>query len=691
MSHLVLEGGFDTIPRNGLAWLLVAMFAAILPHMLHLPLWLSAVCLLCGGWRVMVYRGRWSGPSALVRGLLVFGGGAAVFGHYGSLVGPDAGTALLILGFCFKLVESRTARDAFIVVILGYFVVAASFFFDQSILMSLYLGLVCVMITAALVGLNQSALHTRPRRTLKHSLKLMAMSLPLVLILFLLVPRIGPIWSLDLGDNRAKTGLSDTIAPGDIANLSRSSALAFRVEFEAGSPQPVPSQRYWRALVLDHYDGRRWSRSIDYDHPDRLMFGNRAAWQPKRLGEAGVRRFNYSVMMEPTDQRWLFAMAWARSDNRDVGSSRDFRLVSRKPVSQPFRYRVESLVGTGLDAGPLPAWMRRAYLQLPDQGDPRARALARQLLAKSDHAEAFIDQLLTHFNQQPFSYTLRPPLLSGDRIDQFLFETRRGFCSHYAGAFVFMMRAAGLPARIVTGYQGGELNPLGNYLLVHQFDAHAWAEVWLAGRGWVRFDPTAHVAPERVEQGVEQALAAEQSFLEGSPLSPLRYRHLGWVSQLRLGWDYLNYSWYQMVLGYDAKAQRELLGRLFGDLFGRIDLRTIGFLMAVSVMLVLTGLSLWMLGRGYLQRPRDPQLKLYRQLCVKLARAGIEARSGESHAALLARAAQAYPAQASQFERIGQRFERLLYAPPKPQSLAVADDKANQRRQLKRLIIRLQL
>mgnify|MGYP003629988055 FL=1 len=647
------------IPRNGLVWLLVAMFGAIVPHVSRLPIWVTLICLLCGGWRVMVYRGRWSLPGGLVRALLVFSGGAAVYAHYGTLAGPEAGSALLILGFCFKLMETHHLRDAFIVVILGYFVVAVAFFFDQSMLTSAYMALVCILITAALLGLNQSLLDTRPRRTLIASLRLLGHSLPVMLILFVLVPRIGPIWALDLGGTGAKTGLSEQVTPGDIAQLSRSDALAFRVEFDKERVMPPPAQRYWRALVLNHYDGKTWSRGgVDMDAKSLTHWGaGPAPWQPKLT--AAKPDYSYRVMMEPTDQRWLFALAWARSETPGVGSSRDHRLLSQNPVAQPFSYQVESSLAVGLDAQKLPQWLRQLNLQLPETGDPRSRELALQLLAESPSSEIYMERVLSLFREQPFRYTLRPPLLSDDRIDQFLFESRSGFCSHYAGAFVFLMRAAGLPARMVAGYQGGEVNPLGGHLLVHQFDAHAWAEVWLPNRGWVRADPTAYVAPERVEQGVEQALAAEASFLEGSPFSPLRYRHLAWVSQLRLSWDYVNYAWHRLVVSYDAGAQQQLLGRFFD----RVDFRLLGLMLLTAVGLVMAALSFWLFGRSRRTRHSDPYVRTYQSLCQKMARRGLGVNRSETPRGYFQRLRQLRPDQAAQLLSIEQSLVPLLYGP----------------------------
>nr|WP_255537830.1 DUF3488 and DUF4129 domain-containing transglutaminase family protein [Motiliproteus sp. SC1-56] len=629
---------------------MTAMFAGMAPHLTRLPIWVTLVCLLCGFWRIMVYRERWRLPGRLIRTLLVFSGGAAVVGHYGTLAGPEAGTALLVLGFCFKLLETHSRRDAFVVVILGYFVVATSFFFDQDMASAAYLLLVCFMVTAALVGLNQSPLQTQPRRTAGLALRLLAQSLPLMLVLFLFVPRVGPIWSLNLGENRATTGISDRITPGDIAELSRSSALAFRVAFDGGIP--AARNLYWRGLTLNHYDGATWSRGpVDLDEPPWLRRGA-GDW----LGAGRGQPLGYRVMLEPTDQRWLFALAAARSTTPGVGYSRDHRLVKRSPVSQPFAYEVDSFLRQPLDPN-LPDWLARVNLQLPETGDPRTRALAEQLAAEAGSPSALVERALAWFRARPFSYTLRPPTLSGDRNDQFLFQTRRGFCSHYAGAFVYLMRSAGVPARIVAGYQGGERNPLGNYLLVHQFDAHAWAEVWLAGQGWVRVDPTTVVAPERVEQGIEEALAGEGSFLEDSPLAPARYRDWAWVSRLRLGLDYLNFAWHRSVLGYNAQYQSRLLARWFGD----VDFKRLGLLMAVSVALLLGALAGWLLWQGS-QPLRSPLVREYRRLCRRLAPRGQGPEPGEAPATHLLRLQEQRPDQATSLAAMAALLQQQLYA-----------------------------
>ncbi len=643
------------LPRNSLIWLLAAMFAGIAPHLLRLPLWVTLVCLLCGGWRVMVYRSRWHLPGRWLKALLVFSGVTAVIGHYGTLFGPDAGTALLILGFCFKLLETQSRRDAFTVIVLGFFVVATAFFYTQSMASAAYLLLVCFMVTAALVGLNQSPLQTNPKRTARRSLVMIAQTVPLMLILFIFVPRVAPLWSLDLSGSRAKTGLSDQISPGDIAQLSRSPELAFRAEFDGAAP-PV-AKLYWRALVMDHYDGRSWTRgdvSMDVQPSPAGKGPEQPAWRNslRPLGEF----YSYRIIMEPTDQRWLFALAAADSDASRVLMTRDFRLLSAARISQPFSYRVKSALNYRADVR-LPQWLARRNLLLPAGGDSRTRRLAREWAQQAGSAEAYVDRVLDGFRSQPFRYTLRPPPLQGDRIDQFMFETRQGFCSHYAGAFVFMMRAAGIPARVVAGYQGGELNPLGNYLLVHQFDAHAWAEVWLPGQGWTRVDPTAAIAPERVEQGVEQALAGEQSFLEDSLLSPSRYRSIGWVSQLRLALDYVNFAWHRSVLGYDARFQT----RFLSGLFGKADFRTLGIWLVVLIAVVLLVLSALLFRRRRL-KVADPVLRLYLKFCDRMAARGHPRLPGEPPGAYLQRLKPLMPEKGDDLEELAGIFISEQYA-----------------------------
>ncbi|HEY5718254.1 MAG TPA: DUF3488 and transglutaminase-like domain-containing protein, partial [Motiliproteus sp.] len=625
----------------------------------------------CGVWRFMVFRARWRLPGAVIKAVLVFSGGTAVWAHYGSLLGPEAGTALLILGFCFKLLETHRRRDMFIAVVLGYFVVATSFFFEQQIIHTLYLMLVCFLVTAALLGLHQSPLQTAPQRTARYALRLLLHALPLMVVLFLLVPRIGPIWALDLSTQGARTGLSEQMNPGDIARLSRSAELAFRVEFDG--PVPPPQQLYWRALVLDRFDGRGWSRQPPPTEAAIAWHGQEQPWFAS-VARAGAS-LSYRVIMEPSDQPWLFALDLAQTTQPGTGLTRDFRLVNRFPVAQPFSYRVQTTPEYRTDVE-LPRWLALRNLQLPAAGNPRTRTLARQWWQDAASPAAFVERIHAFFANQPFYYTLTPPLLGENSIDQFLFDTRQGFCSHYASAMAFMLRSVGLPARIVTGYQGGEHNALGNYLLVHQFDAHAWVEVWLPGQGWVRADPTAWVAPERVAEGGEQTLSEQQGFLADSGLfSPLRYRHWAWISKMRLGWDYLNFLWHRSVLGYNADSQQ----RWMAEWFGRFDWRLLAGVLVVGIVMVLALLSGWVLLRN---RPpaASPLLREYRQLRRLLQGKGIDLPGGEPPGAMLLRVARLHPAAQTELVQLAALLEQGLYRSAAPVDLV---------RQLRRLRKRL--
>jgi transglutaminase-like putative cysteine protease len=628
------------IPRIALSWLLVAQVLVILPHLLHLPPWIIGLWLLCAGWRIQVYRMRANYPGSLVRVALLIGTAAGVWLSRGSLIGLDAGVLLLVATFILKLLEMRSKRDALVLIFLGFFVVVTAYLFDDSLLAALYSLLPVTALLAALIGLQHSGLAVQPRATLKLAVSLQLQALPLMLLLFVFFPRLGPLWSLP-SPNKGFTGLSDSMAPADIAELSRSDALAFRASFSGAVPPR--GDLYWRALTLEDFDGRRWSQAPAARLP------NPAEW--RRQGAA----LDYSIVMQPSGKPWLFALDVGQSDLPGVRQMGDFRLENGQPVRQNLLYRVQSWP-QAVRQPELPPAVARRTLQLPAGGDQRSRAWAAQLQRQHRQPQALVGALLEHFNREPYGYTLKPPPVGQDSIDEFLFRTRQGFCAHYAGAMVFVLRAAGIPARVVAGYQGGELNPAGNYLSVRQFDAHAWVEYWQAGKGWVSVDPTFQVAPERIELGLEQAVAAEQSFLEESPLSLLRYRNIGWLNQLRLSWDNLNYGWQRWVLGYRGEQQLRLLQRWFGSL----DWQNLALALVGGGGGVLALVALWLFKPW--RRERDPQQRLLRRFDRLLARQGVRRERGEGVRAFAGRAAQALPAQAREILEFAEAFEAQRYA-----------------------------
>lgn len=628
------------IPRISLTWLLVAQALVIVPHLGHLPLWVIGLWLGCAGWRVQIFRMRVGYPTRLAKAGLMLAAAAGVFASRGSLVGLDAGVVLLIAAFVLKLVELRSQRDALVLILLGFFCVVTAYLFDDSLLAAAYSLLPVSALLAALIGLQQSRLAMRPWPTLRLALGLLAQALPLMLLLFVFFPRLGPLWALPNPNNQALSGLSDSMTPADIAELSKSDELVFTATFN-GAP-PARTQLYWRALTLEHFDGRRWSQAPLVSRQDAPQ------WLPSG------QPWEYSVIAQASGRNWLFALDVARSEEGGVQTRRDFSLQYLRPIDQPLRYQVRSWPDVLRDAN-LPLSRLADSLQLPAEGDPRSRAWARELQARHPQPDALVQALLQHFNREPYHYTLKPPPVGSDSIDEFLFRTRRGFCAHYAGAMTFVLRAAGIPARVVAGYQGGELNPQGNFFTVRQFDAHAWVEYWQAGQGWTSVDPTFAVAPERIEQGLEQALSGEQSFLADSPLSPLRYRQVAWLNQLRLGWEDLNHAWQSRVLGYQGAQQLQQLQRWFG----RMDGQLLGTAL-VGGGGVLVGLLALFLFKPW-RRERDPLLRQFRRFERLLTRHGLPRQAAEGPRAYAERAACQLPAQATAIRAFAQAFEAQQY------------------------------
>jgi len=640
----------QAIPRISLLWLLVAQVLVIVPHLEHLPLWIIALWLVCAGWRVQIFRMRAQYPATWLKSGLTVGIVGGVFLSRGSLIGLDAGVVLLIAAFILKLVEMRTRRDALVLILLGFFAVVTVYLFDDRMTTVAFTLLPVAGLLAALIALQQSPQQQSPWPPLRLAGGLLLQAVPLMLLLFLFFPRFGPLWSLPMPDQRAITGLSDSMAPNDIAELSRSDALAFRASFE-GAPPPR-SQQYWRALTLDKFEGRRWSQSSE------------VRWAPAPPWTRAGEPLRYRIVMEASGKPWLFGLDLATTELERTRLMSDYRLERGRPVDKTLVYTVTSWPQALRELQASKPALRRA-LQLPADGNPRTREWAQQLKAQFPDEQARVQAVLSHFNREPYFYTLRPPQVGENSIDDFLFTTRRGFCEHYAGATAFVLRAAGIAARVVTGYQGGELNPSGNYIQVRQFDAHAWVEYWREGVGWTVIDPTFQVAPERIEQGLEQALANEQSFLERTPLSLLRYRHINWLNQLRLNWENLNYGWERWVLDYQQGTQLEVLQRWFG----RLDSRDFLVGLVGGGGLVLTLIALWLFKPW--RRERDVQQRLYQRFERLLARHGVRRLPAEGARAFAERAALALPGQVGHIRAFADAFEAQRYGgqPVAPEQL----------------------
>lgn len=638
----------EQIPRNALVWMIASMFTLVLPHVGRLPPWILVLFALAALWRAMVYQGRWSFPGKLAKLVLIAGGFAGILLSYGNLLGLEPTVALLLTAFAFKLVECSSRKDAYVVLFLGYFICVTEFLFTQDLLIVAYSCFNVLLVTTALVAMQQErGVQRFGLSSMRQAGIMLAQAVPLMIVLFFLFPRIGPLWTVPIKSHSAKTGVSDFMRPGDISNLSRTGDVAFRVQFQGEIP---PQQDlYWRGLVMSKIERGAW-RSLSYFE---VPAENRRQQEPVLDGEA----LEYSIIIEPTQQHWLYGLRYARSAGQRLPQMADYTLYTPVEIENRYQYRVRSWPAADLELE-LSEWRRKTELALPPRGNDQTRQLAQALYAQADSDAAYVERVLAMFREQPFVYTLQPPLLGDQAMDDFLFNTRRGFCEHYAAAFTYLMRAAGVPARVVAGYQGGEINPLNRTVIVHQFDAHAWSEVWLPDRGWVRIDPTAAVAPDRIELGLEQALAGEGSFLSDAPLSPVRFRGISWVNSLRLRYDALTYRWQSWVTGFDSESQYDILS----DWLGGVDGRRFALLILGAGVLVLLPVAASLL-RKPKEQPLRPVDAIYLRLCAKLAGWGYLREPGETPLDFASRIGGLNPALADPLLSVTQQYQRLAYAP----------------------------
>jgi transglutaminase-like putative cysteine protease len=483
-------------------------------------------------------------------------------------------------------------------------------------------------------------------KELRPNFYILLQAIPFMMIMFVVIPRLGSFWSVP-SPQHAKTGMSDSMSPGDLSELMQSDELAFRVTFNGRVPSH--EKLYWRSLVLSNFDGRRWSQN-KYQYQQNLnnlrQFNSNLHSHIEYLGE----RNSYEVIAEPSGRPWLYALAAPQTWSGDIALTRDLRLQAFTPVAQRISYRVTSVLNYRLNE--ISADELAQNLQLPLKGNKQTRQLAKDWLAETGSPQKLIEKLFRYYNKS-FIYTLRPPALGTDPVDEFLFQSRQGFCEHFASSFVFFMRAAGIPARVVIGYQGGDLNSVEGYLAVRQRDAHAWAEVWFENRGWVSMDPTAAVAPERIQKGIEESLSAnDQEFLAKPFGSSLKM-----LMRLYDRIDALNFQWTRWVMNYDSTLQSKLLAKLLSDASPfRIALFALGAGFA-SLLLVFVILHL---RTSKIKLPLTAML--YQQLCKKLNAFGWVPEPGETPRRFTQRIISERPELSLPLGRIMDLYEQLTYA-----------------------------
>jgi len=631
-SGAVSDSAASVIPRRALLWLIAGFAVLLVPQWDRLPVWLIAACGLLAGWRWLAQSGRVRLPGRWPRMAIM----AALLGVYAVTVqgrfSVDTAAFFFVLAVGLKWLEARRTRDFYVLFFILVYLATVNFLFRQDIVWAVVNFAGIALLLVALQTLNAPDLPGAVSQGWRRLGGLLLKTLPVVVLLFVFFPRMAPLWSVPMVSGQARSGITDTMRPGDISNLAQSSARAFRVTFGGEAP-PYPD-RYWRGLILDRLDGDTWRQGETgrFFRPGRVAIDG---------GVGPLAPEQYDVLMEPTDQRWAFALegSEAVSDNVVAAGQELFRF--RRPADTSVRYRM-ALTPAGTDGGTqLSPRERRQYLQLPASGNPRARAFARQMAAGLS-PEQVVVALMRRFRDQEYYYTLRPPAMPNDGIDTLLFDEKRGFCAHYAGAATFVFRAAGIPARVVVGYQGGEPGADGEYYIIRQYDAHAWVEVWLENRGWVRVDPTAAIAPSRIQSGLRDAVADEGSFLENQLMSPHRYGDWSGLRWASLQLDRVNYHWQRWVVGYQGQSQMDLMSRLPGG----IGLKELGYLSAATVglALVLAGLvSALGAARGERQDAFRRVVAGWHRFCEQ---AGVPVRAGETPDALAQRVGQAIPAAA---------------------------------------------
>ncbi len=617
MASLPITLSTRTIGSREILWLTAAFLLAGAPHLLRIPTWITALVIVIAGIRLLQLRMRFTLPFRWLPALIGVVAAAGILLQYRTLFGRDAGVSLLVIMLALKLLETRNQRDGMLLGFLGCFLLVTNFLHSQTIPTAIYMLGCAWLLVALLIAMQFTGPWPGWRRPVQRAGLLILQGVPLMLVLFLLFPRIqGPLWGLPQDAYAGLSGLSDNMSPGSLNSLILSDAIAFRASFNGGIP--APKDLYWRGPVLWDYDGRTWRAPRVVQRTDDLPEGS-----------GGIE---YTVTVEPHNKRWLFALEFPGQRPRRSMVTRDMQLLSYTPVRSRMRYDMVSHLGGAYGADDDRGVLLRA-LRLPADSNPRTAVFAQELRRKFPDDRNLVAEVLTRFRNENFVYTLSPPLLGEHPVDEFLFGTRRGFCEHYASAFTVLMRAAGIPARVVTGYLGGEINPVGEYILVRQADAHAWAEVWLANTGWVRVDPTAAVSPLRVERGIALALPRTD------PLPIFVRGDYALLQRMRLTWDSITYTWNQWVLGYTPDRQRLFLSRLG---FSEATWQTLAVVLVICAGIAVLIGTVFAL-RDLRSAGADAVKAAYDRFCRKLARHGLQRSATEGPRNFAQRAGKLHP------------------------------------------------
>lgn len=637
-------------------WLLIGcQFFNAAPLVLELTWWMLSILSLCLLWQVLIAKKLTAQPNKVLVGILSISGCLLLV-----ITGKDLGLLstmihLVTLSYVLKAFEQRNRADFYQIALLGMFVITASLIFQQSLYFALAIAVVMVFNLALVSSVFSPSLSVSKQMNL--SLKVLLQSIPLTVFIFVVFPKLSPLWEVPVAKS-AKTGLSDSVKVGDIANLALSNELAFRVTFK--NTTPSYSSMYWRAIVMEHFDGVSWETKIEQNEFHNKQFNETVTYSTQG------KSIDYQVIISPTYQKWLFGLDVARVNYMEtkgvnIVHRQDYSLFSVKPITQNSSYSVKSYIESPL-APNITDYSIHKNLVIPEGNNPRLVEKAEALRDKYPDTRELIKHVLTTFTDDTYRYTLNPPRLNNNSLDEFYFDTKAGFCEHYASSFTFMMRAAGVPARMVTGYMGGEYNPQGGYFSIYQRDAHAWSEVWLRGKGWVRVDPTAAINPERVERGFSDSLLSEQANFSDDKFSLLRMSNNAWVNQIRLQIEALDYNWTRWVIGYTAEKQNKLLQNLMHNIMSLKNLKwtTIAYYMLVLASVLFIG---WLIVNVRKARQPVNATDLYQSLVSALQKQGINKTYGYTPHDLNNIVKQALPELSFEFARFTQLYSSLMYKP----------------------------
>ncbi len=625
------------IPEKHLMALLIAVAFIVLPHAWNLPPAIFAFFSILLIWRfITIWKKQWLPDKALIF-LLTISGMVILFAQYHTVFGRDAGTSLFITALGLKLMETRKPKDVILITYLAFIVAASLFLYLQNIFMAAYIFLVCILLFGTLVLINNPRQHLLP--TFKQSFIILFQALPFMIVMFIFFPRLeAPKWMFLNDSHAAQIGLGNTLEPGSISRLGQSDALVFRVRFSGTIPPP--NERYWRGPVFSYTDGKRWSQIKAESNEIKTI-------KPEFSGTPYV----YTVLQEPQKQNWIFALDLPAKYPAQTVRNASYQLLSSKNPQNRAEYQITSY--TKFNTGQITQKEMVDNLQLPERPSKKLVDLVAKLKGSSQNPRQLIKNTLNFFSNSDFYYTLRPPLMPEKPIEAFLLEHRRGFCSHYATAFVYLMRIAKIPARVVTGYQGGKFNEMGNFLEIRQANAHAWTEVWLEREGWIRIDPTAAIAPERIEQDVNidlQIAYGEVNFLRNQSENILGK----WLKHAGLIWDNVDYHWQLWIINYASSNQKSLL-----QLLGIQRLEMLGYLL-IGIFSVLTSVLIFIMFYKK-HTPDDIVLSIYQRFCSKIATKGLIQTTGEGAKDFAHRCKHKLPHLANQIDAVSSLYLQIRY------------------------------